>query len=302
MQGSVTYLNPIAEAMTGWTDPEARGLPLSVVFNIVNANTREIAPNPLEVAINENKIVGLAADSVLIRRDGLEVSIEDSAAPIHDRAGNVLGGVLVFHDVSEARALAFKMAHLAQHDSLTDLPNRELINDRLVQAITLAKRRGGRLALLFIDLDRFKQINDTFGHSTGDKLLKEVARQLSGCVRASDTVGRLGGDEFIVLLPEIDEPQSVAHVADKLLSAVSVSYRIEGHELPISLSVGISIYPEDGHDAETIIKNADAAMYEAKAHGRNNYQFFAPSMTDRARQRFKLEVELRQALTKGELP
>ena len=296
----VTYLNPIAEAMTGWDCQSASGVRLDQVLRLINYKTREAAPNPLEQAIREKRIVELAADTILVRRDGAEAGIEDSAAPIRDRAGNVIGGVLVFHDVSEARAMVLRMQHQAYHDALTGLPNRTLLKDRLAQAISGAGRHSGKLALLFLDLDKFKQVNDTMGHARGDELLKEVARRLGACVRGSDTVSRLGGDEFVILLPEIDDIQRVAHVADKVRAAVAAPYRINGDEVPIGVSIGIGIYPDDGSDVDTLLKHADAAMYEAKAHGRNNYQFFTPAMNARAVARYNLEVALRRALSNAE--
>ena len=202
--GKVTYLNPVAERMTGWSREEASGRTLSDVFCIIDGDTREPAPNPMEVAVRQDKTVGLAHNAVLIRRDGIESPIEDSIAPIHDQDGQVTGAVMVFRDVSEARAMELKLSHLAQHDFLTDLPNRTLLNDRLNQAIALARRHGSRVAVLFLDLDRFKHINDSLGHAIGDKLLQEVGKRLTAAVRGSDTVSRHGGDEFVIVLSEVE--------------------------------------------------------------------------------------------------
>jgi PAS domain S-box-containing protein len=213
ISGNVTYLNLVAESLTGWSRREAVGRPLAEVFQIIEGATRKPARNPLQSAILENKIMGLSANCILIRRDGLELVIEDSTAPIHDRLGQVTGAVIVFHDVSASRAMTAKMSHLAQHDSLTDLPNRMLLTDRLTQAISLARRNREQLAVLFLDLDHFKNINDSMGHATGDKLLQSVAQRLVACGRHSDTVSRQGGDEFVVLLPHI------AHAPDAALSA-----------------------------------------------------------------------------------
>jgi PAS domain S-box-containing protein len=191
--GRVTYLNAVAESLTGWSLQEAAGRPLEEVFRVADATTRESVRNPMTLAILQNKTVGLASNCVLIRRDGTEAAIEDSAAPIHNRRGHVTGAVMVFRDVSVARALSLKMAHLAHHDSLTDLPNRVLLSDRLNQALSLAHRHQKKLALLFLDLDRFKSINDSLGHAIGDRLLQSVAERLLSCVRSSDTVSRQGG-------------------------------------------------------------------------------------------------------------
>ena len=208
--GNVTYLNVVAESLTGWSREEAAGHPLEEVFRIIDATTREAVPNPMALAIRENKTVGLTPNCVLIRRDGVEAAIEDSAAPIHDRRGQVTGAVMVFHDVSTARALSLRMSYLAQHDSLTDLPNRVLLNDRLTEAIALAHRHRQKLAVLFLDVDRFKHINDSLGHDIGDRLLQSVAQRLLACVRSSDTVSRQGGDEFVILLSEVTHAQDAA--------------------------------------------------------------------------------------------
>ncbi|MBL8423228.1 MAG: EAL domain-containing protein [Candidatus Accumulibacter phosphatis] len=300
ISGKVTYLNLVAETMTGWSREEALGRPLAEVFSIIEASTREAAANPAQRAIRENRTVALAADSVLVRRDGVELAIEDSAAPIHNRDGQVAGAVLVFHDVSESRALARRMAYLAQHDFLTGLPNRVLLTERLTQAIALAKRRRKQVALVFLDLDYFKHINDSLGHAIGDQVLQLVAERLTTAVRATDTVCRQGGDEFVILLAEIEEPQDAARVADKLLSAFAVPYLIGTHEMHVSLSMGISVYPDDGLDVDEVLQNADTAMYHAKACGRNNYQFFRADMNARAVRRHFLEGGLRRALKQGE--
>ena len=195
----------------GWPLAEAVGRPLEDVFHIINGATREPSENPMALAVRQNRTVNLTANCILIRRDGRESPIEDSAAPIHDRHGRTTGAVIVFHDVSAARQMSVQMAHLAQHDFLTDLPNRLLLRDRLQQAIASARRHGGQVAVLFLDLDRFKEVNDSLGHSVGDRLLQEVAARLLRSVRRSDTVGRLGGDEFVVVLPELADARERRH-------------------------------------------------------------------------------------------
>ncbi|MBS1142812.1 MAG: response regulator receiver modulated diguanylate cyclase/phosphodiesterase with sensor(s) [Proteobacteria bacterium] len=300
LPGNVTYLNQVAETMTGWSRESALGRPLSEVFRIVDGATRQEAPNPAQLAVRENRTVGLAADSVLLRRDGRESPIEDSAAPIHNRDGQVAGAVIVFHDVSESRAMALKMAHLAQHDFLTGLPNRVLLTERLSRAIGQAHRHEKRVALMFIDLDYFKHINDSLGHAIGDQLLQLVAERLKLCIRDTDTVCRQGGDEFVILLTEIEQTKDAAPVAEKLIAAFAEPCLIGGNELHVTLSIGISIYPDDSPDANGVMKNADTAMYHAKANGRNNYQFFTPEMNTRAVRRLFVEGNLRRALREGE--
>jgi diguanylate cyclase (GGDEF)-like protein/PAS domain S-box-containing protein len=279
--GNVTYLNGVAESMTGWSRQEASGHPLQEVLRIIDGDTRQPALNPLSMAVLHNKTVGLSANCVLIRRDGYESAIEDTAAPIHDRRGQVTGAVIVFHDVGVARAMSLRMSYLAQHDFLTELPNRLLLNDRLTQAMTLVHRHGKSLAVLFLDVDHFKHINDSLGHAIGDQLLRSIAQRLVTCVRSSDTVSRQGGDEFVVLLSEVTHAQDVAFAADKILAAVSRPHRIGDQDLHITVSVGIGVYPTDGADAETLLKNADLALFHAKANGRSNHQFFGPNMSVR---------------------
>jgi diguanylate cyclase (GGDEF)-like protein/PAS domain S-box-containing protein len=283
--GNVTYLNAAAESMTGWSRHEASGRPLQDVLRIIDGESREPALNPLAMATLQNKTVGLGANCVLIRRDGYESAIEDTAAPIHDRRGQLTGAVIVFHDVGAAREMSLRMSYLAQHDFLTELPNRMLLNDRLTQTIALARRHRKSLAVLFLDVDHFKRINDSLGHAIGDQLLKSIAERLVACVRSSDTVSRQGGDEFVVLLSEVTRAEDVALTADKILAAVSRPHRIDHQDLHITVSVGIGVYPTDGEDAETLLKNADLALFRAKSHGRSNHQFFKPNTHRRAVER-----------------
>ncbi|MBA2660388.1 MAG: EAL domain-containing protein [Nitrosospira sp.] len=193
-----------------------------------------------------------------------------------------------------------QLHHLAHHDVLTGLPNRMLLQDRVSQAIELARRQGTRLAVLFMDMDRFKYINDSLGHPVGDQLLQSVAKCLTDCVRHSDTVSRQGGDEFVVLLSTIKHAEDAALSAQKILTALAAPHLIDQLELHVSVSIGISTYPDDGQDAETLIKNADTAMYHAKENGRNNYKFFEQEMNVRAVQRQSIEAGLHRALERQE--
>lgn len=300
LEGRLTYLNRVAEEMTGWPSEDAVGRLLPEVFNILDGTTHKTAINPALHAIRENRDVGLVADCVLVRRDGFECAIEDSAAPIHNRDGQVSGAVIVFHDVSESRAMALKMSHLAQHDFLTGLPNRMLLTERLSRAIGLAQRHHKQVGVLFLDLDYFKNVNDSLGHAVGDQLLQSVGERLSANVRATDTVCRQSGDEFVILLAEIEHPNDAALIADKLLAAFSVSHQVGGQDLHITLSIGISVYPDDGVDLDAVLQSADTAMYHAKAHGRNSFQFFRSDMNTRAVRRLHLESSMRRALKRGE--
>jgi|HubBroStandDraft_1064217.scaffolds.fasta_scaffold00922_11 diguanylate cyclase (GGDEF)-like protein/PAS domain S-box-containing protein len=299
--GRVTYLNGVAEDLTGWSQHEAAGHPLEDVLQIIDGTTRQVMQNPTAQTITDDKVVSLPPNCVLIRRDGVEAAIEDSTAPIHDSRGAVTGSVMVFHDVSVARAMTRKMTHLAQHDSLTDLPNRVLLNDRLREAIILSRRHQRELSVLFLDLDRFKHINDSLGHVVGDRLLQSVAQRLLSCVRNSDTVGRQGGDEFVVLLWEVRRAEDAAITAAKILAALRKPHLIDEHELHITASIGIVTYPEDGTDVETLMKKADLAMYHAKQTKHDSYQFFKPEMNARAIERQSVEDTLHYALERQEL-
>jgi diguanylate cyclase (GGDEF)-like protein/PAS domain S-box-containing protein len=298
--GNITFLNLVAEKMMGWSLPEAAGRPMAEVLRILDASTREAIPNPMEMAIGENRIVHLPSNCILVRRDEFETPIEDSVAPIHDREGQATGAVIIFRDVSAARAMVLQMTYSAQHDFLTGLPNRMLLNDRVNQAIALAPRHRKTVAVLFLDLDGFKHINDSLGHPTGDKLLQSIATRLVDCVRASDTVSRQGGDEFVVLLSEVAQPEDTAITARRMLKAVAEAHSIDQHELHVTTSIGVSVYPDDGEDAETLIKNADTAMYQAKENGRQSYQFFKSAMNVRAVERQSIEESLRRALERQE--
>jgi diguanylate cyclase (GGDEF)-like protein/PAS domain S-box-containing protein len=298
--GKVTYLNQVAEAMSGWPSAEALGRPFSEVFRIIDGTNPEHTVNPMDIAMQQNQPVGLNDSCILIRRDGVESAIEDSAAPIHDRRGQVMGAVMVFHDVTQTRAMLQQMSFFANHDYLTNLPNRLLLHDRLGQAMAAACRRQQRLAILFVDVDRFKHINDSLGHAIGDELLLSVAGRLVASVRGSDTVSRQGGDEFVILLSAIGHAEDAALSANKILTALSLPHRVKDHDLQITVSMGIGVYPDDGTDAETLVKNADIAMLNAKDNGRNNYQFFKPEMNEHALERQSLESGLRHALDRRE--
>jgi len=301
MKGNVDYLNAVAEHITGWTREEARGHPIAEVLHIVDGKTRQSIRNPVEYVLENDRSIELNTDSVLVCRNGKEIPIEDSTSSIYDWDGKVVGAVIVFRDISGKQALTMRMMHLAQHDFLTNLPNRVLLQDRIAQAIALAKRHGTHLAVLFLDLDKFKHINDSLGHAIGDKLLQSVAARLTACVRTSDTVSRQGGDEFVILLAEDRRAEDAALTAEKVLAALASPHMIAGHELHASTSIGISVYPADGLDAEALIKNADTAMYHAKEKGRNNYQFFRNDMNTRVVERQMIESHLRRALERQEL-
>jgi diguanylate cyclase (GGDEF)-like protein/PAS domain S-box-containing protein len=301
IDSNVSYLNLAAETMTGWSCKEATGRPMTDVFQIQGATDRGTTLNPVQLdVLRQSQTAPLPPNCVLIRRDGMEIPIEVSVSPIHDRQGRITGAVTVVRDVTAARAMALQMAHSAQHDVLTGLPNRVLLNDRVNQAIAFASRHITKVAVLFLDLDGFKHINDSLGHPIGDKLLQSVAKRLADCVRGCDTISRQGGDEFVVLLSEMGQADDAAIMARRILAAVAEAHAIDQHILHVSTSIGVSVYPDDGLDAETLIKNSDTAMYQAKENGRQTYEFFTPAMNARAVERQSIEEGLRHALERQE--
>lgn len=300
LMGNIEYINPVAEGLTGWSLDESAGRPLADVFNIVDEETGDMVEDPVKKCIREGSITGIANHTELIHRDGRRFSIEDSASPIRNRNGEIIGAILVFHDVTEKREMLRQMVHQAYHDALTGLPNRVLFNDRLTLAIAQADRNNEMLAVLFLDLDRFKQVNDMMGHAKGDIFLKEVTGKLVRCLRNTDTVARLGGDEFAILLPRVSQVENVAKIAQKIIERLNRAWKIEHQEFHITASLGIALFPNDGRDPETLLKHADTAMYRAKDRGRNTYLLYTPAMNTRIMERLHLENDLRHALIRGE--
>jgi diguanylate cyclase (GGDEF)-like protein/PAS domain S-box-containing protein len=274
----VTFLNPIAEQMTGWKLDRATGRTLNEVLPLMDSQTRERISCPAMQAIIEDRTCRSGSTGVLIRPDGSEIAVAHTASPIHDPGGGVIGVVLVAHDVTAARDQADTLARLALYDSLTGLPNRMLLADRLEHALHSSRRSGLMTALLFIDLDRFKTVNDTHGHAIGDLLLQQVAQRLLDCVRNTDTVSRHGGDEFVVLLPDVHSVQDAEVCAAKIIAAVNQPVEIESRDYLIGASIGIAAQQGFHEDAASLIKHADVAMYDAKSAGRNRISVFSHSM------------------------
>jgi diguanylate cyclase (GGDEF)-like protein/PAS domain S-box-containing protein len=297
--GNVIFLNRIAEVMTGWPSHEALGRAFNDVFRIIDSTKRSIA-DPVLSAVHMENAAQLVPGSILIRRDGVESPVEESVAPIRDRMGDVLGAVIVFRKVPRSRAISASMPHSSPHDCLTGLPSRSLLNDRLSQAIASGRRDRRQLAVLFIDIDRFEHVNDSLGHAIGDQLLMSVAGRLIACVRATDTVSRQGGDEFVVLLAALTRAEDAILSARKILASLSMPHFIEQHNLQITASIGIGVYPDDGTDAATLLKNSGQAMLNVKQQGRNSYGFFKPHMNEHAIERRFLESGLRHALDRQE--
>jgi diguanylate cyclase len=307
--GRIKETNTQLERLFGYHANELLGHPIE---NLIPERYRQ-SHRAHRRAYNDQPHVrpmGTALELFGLRRDGTEFPVEIMLGPVETSAGGMVVGVI--RDITERKQreeatrnrralIEGELSHLAQHDALTDLPNRLLLNDRLTQAISLARRNHCQLAVLFLDLDGFKHINDSLGHSVGDKLLQSVAERLSACVRQSDTVSRQGGDEFVILLSEVKRAADAAIIAEKIVAELKKGHRVGKHRLRISGSVGLSTYPNDGEDAETLIKNADTAMYDAKHSGRDKYRFFKSQMSLQAVERQSLEQQLRYALEGEEL-
>jgi diguanylate cyclase (GGDEF)-like protein/PAS domain S-box-containing protein len=296
LNGKIIAINPAFTQITGYTQAEAVGQH----SNLTRSNLHE--PEFYESLWRDLAETGFWRGEIWNTRKNGEVYLEWlTVSAVRDDDGHVTHYVAVFSDITRAKEAQAKLDHLAHHDPLTALPNRLLFQDRLQHALAQAQRNKTQLAVLFIDLDRFKNVNDTLGHHVGDELLKQVAKALSGSLREGDTLARLGGDEFIVLLENIDGEFSAGHVAGKLVSMFEQPFTVNDYELFVTCSVGVSLYPQDASDLNMLIRNADVAMYQAKARGRNNYQFYSPSMTGEGVERLRIEAMLRRSIDKGEI-
>jgi diguanylate cyclase (GGDEF)-like protein/PAS domain S-box-containing protein len=295
-RGYIEQINPVAEHLLGCSRAEAHGLAFDQLVQLFDDRTGERIADPVRRCLDEMHRTTLPETALLRARSGHEYAVQNSVAPILGKGGQLLGTVMVFQDVTETRALSERMSHLAQHDVLTDLPNRVLLQDRIAQCCQRGQRDDLRFAVMMLDLDHFKRVNDTLGHAAGDTLLRVVAGRLSNVLRASDTVCRLGGDEFVILLAELPIGDDAADVAEKILHEVARPVELGSTVVDLSVSLGIASFPEDGDDPETLMRHADTAMYRAKREGRNSYRFFTRSMDEAVVQRLALEHELQQAL------
>lgn len=284
-QGNIEYLNPVAQQLTGWEINEVKGFPLSRIFQIVNEITRKPIANPIEIALREGRIVGLPEHTILIDRNGKEYAIDDSAAPIRDRNGQIVGAVLVFHDVTQSRELAQKLSWQATHDSLTGLFNRQEFERQLIEAIATAKSENLEHALCYLDLDQFKVVNDTCGHVAGDELLRQVTHLLQKRIRSTDVLARLGGDEFGLLLYQcsLERASKIAGTLRQLIQYFRFSWA--GKTFTIGVSIGIVPINADSRDLNSILGDADAACYGAKNNGRNCVHVYLPNDSQLAQQR-----------------
>ena len=276
-EGRIDYMNPVAESLTGWENREAQGRLIGDVLSVVDESSRESAESPVARCLREGRMLGLAEHTVLVNRRGQELAIQDSAAPIHDRAGNLIGAVMVFHDVSKERRLHRALHYQASHDALTGLINRREFENRLTAAVENTRQEtGGRHALLYLDLDQFKLVNDTCGHPAGDQLLKQITAVLQSRVRSGDTLARLGGDEFGILLQSCSMDQAL-RIAESLRQAIH-DYRFIWQDgvLEVGVSIGIVEITKETPTVANVMSAADVACYSAKDLGRNRVQLYRP--------------------------
>jgi len=296
MDNNILTVNPAFTEITGYARHE-----------VIGKNPRLLASGMMDEGFYKNlwetiRTGGKWQGEMLDRRKNGEIFSEWlSISSLRDKDGRITHYIAIMSDISERKAAEERLAYLAQHDVLTGLPNRMLFKDRLQQAITYAERQNTKVALLFMDLDRFKNVNDTLGHHYGDLLLQEVTRRIRYCVRNTDTISRQGGDEYVVMLPNLEDVGDIMQVVTKLIEFIAQPYRLEVHTVHLSTSLGVSVYPQDGTDSDTLIRNADTAMYQAKEAGRNCYRFFTPAMNRTIAKRVSMENMLREALNKEEL-
>jgi diguanylate cyclase (GGDEF)-like protein/PAS domain S-box-containing protein len=299
--GRVEYLNPLAERLTGWSSEEAQGRELHEVFNVIGETTRLPLDNLACQALLDGVAVKQEGNSLLLPRVGQEVAVDFSFAPIRNLDGSVMGCVLAFRDVSDRLQLMQQITWQAGHDPLTGLPNRSLLADRLEQAISNSQRQDKLLVVGILDLDGFKEVNDLYGHELGDQLLKEVAQRFLHDVRGGDTVARLGGDEFVLLLNDVDDIDDMEVALDRVLMDVARPYQIDDRQVQISASIGVTVYPLNDADPESLLRHADQAMYQAKQAGRNRYSMFDVTLDQQTRSHFRERERVAQALLQGEM-
>jgi len=312
-RAQITFMNAVAERLTGWSNDEVVARAVAEVFCVIDGATHEPLPNPVDrVQLNARDDVPLDSaepgfgavtpqEGLLLARSGQELVIESSAAPIFAPDGEVLGCVLVFRDVSEKHKIQHRLQWQAGHDPLTGLPNRMLLADRFSRALDRARRQNTRLAVCMLDLDLFKPVNDTYGHETGDELLVQTAQRLTQELRGIDTLCRLGGDEFVILFEDVEDSVVLHHALTRILLLLTEPFDVRGRLIGVSASIGMTVFPVDDADADTLMRHADQAMYVAKQSGRNRYHLFDVSQDLQIQSAQQTLERVRQALRNEEL-
>ncbi len=297
--GLIIDWNPQAERIFGWTRKEALGQQLSNM--VIPAHLRQEHEQGLErfLSTNTTAFLDRHIETTAVHKDGREFPVELSVASLASGDSHIFNGFV--RDISERKEVASQLEQLANRDALTGLPNRSSFNDLLHQAVALALRRKHKLVVMFLDLDEFKSVNDSLGHDIGDMLLQESAKRLLDCLRDSDAVARVGGDEFLILLSDVQQDYEPQYACERIIDAFSRPFDIDGHECFVGVSIGISIYPADGDNVEALVKNADTAMYRAKAAGKNNFKFYTSAMGAEVFKRMEMERALRHAMDEGQL-
>ena len=300
-QGRITFLNTVAQDLTGWKIADARGCPVADVFQLFDSASQAAISNPAQDVLATGLAAESASHAVLFARYGLACPVESLATPIFSTAGALLGCVLVFRDVSEKHRVQDRLQWQAGHDALTSLPNRVLLADRFARALDKAKRNSTLLAVCMLDLDQFKPVNDTYGHDVGDELLIAVTSRLSQELRDVDTLSRLGGDEFVLLFEDLDDATVLHRLLERILRTLSEPFHIRDHRIKVSASMGVTMYPQDDSDADTLMRHADQAMYVAKQTGRNRYHRFDVVQDRKIESTHQTLERVRQAISRDEL-
>jgi diguanylate cyclase (GGDEF)-like protein/PAS domain S-box-containing protein len=294
LEGRITTWNGGAEKLLGYTSAEAVGAPLAILFARAGSAAEILEPST-------RGAVSRLEEAIFAHRDGAQMPVSLTVSPIRRATGQITGAAAIARDISARKKAETELAHQAQHDHLTGLPNRLLLADRLAASIDRAARSGAMTAVIYLDLDGFKFVNDTLGHEAGDELLQQVTERLRACIREPDTLARMGGDEFMLVVNQVPDDRIALRIAERLRAALRKSFQVAEHELYMTASLGIAMYPRDGSDVSTLRRNADAAMYEAKRGGKDRVLFFTPAMRDTFLERLELETELRRALDRNEL-
>lgn len=301
VHGMIESVNPAGERLLARSAAQLHGLPLADAVRVFRERGGDPIAWPMHQSLQGEQSVCLPGDTVLLDSHDQAHDVRVSLAPIHGEGSIPNGLVLAISDISELRLMARALEHQASHDGLTGLPNRMLLRERLAHAIPQARRSGEQIAVFFMDVDRFKHVNDGLGHEAGDALLVATAERLRAVGREQDTTARFGGDEFVMVLENLHGDDRVPSVAEKILQAFAAPIVLLEHEVTVSISIGVSLYPQDGTEAETLLRNADRAMYRAKGDGGNTVRFYAEDMNNRAMERLLMERNLRRALQRGEL-